>query len=49
MLSHGQALKSIENEHTFSSSSQFRKFRNRDIYPFYDIKTKVIRSSGRGT
>ena len=49
MLSHGQALKRIENEHTFSSSSQFRKFCNRDMYPFYDIETKIIRTAGRGT
>ena len=47
MLTHGQALKSIKNEQPFSFSSQFRKFCNRDMYPFHDTETKIIRTSGR--
>ena len=49
MLTHGQALKSIKSEHTFSFSSQFRKFCNRDMYPFHNTeKTKIILTSGGG-
>ena len=40
MLTHGQALKSIKNEQPFSFSSQFRKFCNRDMYPFHDTENK---------
>ena len=48
MLTHGQALKSIKGEQTFSFSSQFGKFSNRDTYPFHNTETKIILTSGRG-